>query len=172
MEVDVGILCRLARVRITPDILPLQTAEMRKHSLLSLQEYSAALQQILPASYTDSSQHTKWSIALASVLAGHLGGHTPHGVEDLQVWLQICTTTLIFHLGVDLQDATLGSPLAVWHLVPRVVLLGVAPPSQAWEILSNRCSYKSPHFSVRVALTAQLWPYRCSYPSLHGEHTQ
>ena len=119
---------------------------MRKHSLLPLQEYSAALQQILPASYIDSSQHTKWSSALASVLAGHLGGHASHGVEDLQVWLQTCSTTMIISLGVDLQDASLGTPLAVWHLVPRAVLLGVAPPCHAWEILSNGHSYKTSPF--------------------------
>ena len=69
------------------ECLPLQAAEKRRRSLVSLQEYSAALQQILPASYTDSSQHAKWSSAFASVLAGHRGGNAPSSVEDLQVRL-------------------------------------------------------------------------------------
>ena len=102
MEADVGSTCPHARVYNIRDTLPLQAAEKRKQSLLSLQEHSAALQQILPATYTDSSQHTKWSSALASVLAGHLGGHAPNGVEDLQVWLQTCATTFILRLGIDL----------------------------------------------------------------------
>ena len=124
MEDNIGITCPQARVSLLWDILPLQAAEKRNQSLLSQQEYSAALQQILPASYTDSSQHTKWSSALTSVLAGHLGGHAPHGVEDLQVWLQICTTMLILRLGVDLQDATLGTPVAVWRFVPSSGAVG------------------------------------------------
>lgn len=66
----------------------------------SLQEYSAALQQVLPEDYAASSQHAKWSTAFAASLAAHAQS-LPAGersIDDVQVRLQASHTSFRVHL--------------------------------------------------------------------------
>ena len=56
-----------------------------------LQEYSAALQQILPGDYAASSQHAKWSTALATSLTAQMESlqAEPPSIEHVQVCTNI-----------------------------------------------------------------------------------